>query len=208
MELSMKDFYTFDSKGYLTTVSVFPDLCEPLMGDAAFNFMNNKIIKGDWSGLEFPLVFHQIENGKKLRDVLDMRYVSAYLISDRMKNILKKNKITGWKSYPVIIYDKKGGIIEGYNGFSIVGKSGPMDPRRQPTEYYVRKWDGSVSDSLDYIGGWFDISTWDGSDIFILGESLWIIITKRLYKILKKEKITAIECERVSDLRLPCRNYK
>ena len=45
----MKDFYTFDSKGYLTTVSVFPDLCEPLMGDAAFNFMNNKIIKGDWS---------------------------------------------------------------------------------------------------------------------------------------------------------------
>ena len=37
MELSMKDFYTFNSKGYLTTVSVFPDLCEPLMGDAAFN---------------------------------------------------------------------------------------------------------------------------------------------------------------------------
>ena len=204
----MKDFYTFDSKGYLTTVSVFPDLCEPLMGDAAFNFMNNKIIKGDWSGLEFPLIFHQIENGKKLRDVLDMRYVSAYLISDRMKNILEENKITGWKSYPVVIHDKKGSIIEGYNGFSIVGKSGPMDPRRQPTEYYVRKWDGSVSDSLDYIGGWFDISTWDGSDIFILGESLWIIITKRLYKILKKEKITAIECERVSDLRLPCRNYK
>ena len=157
MELSMKDFYTFDSKGYLTTVSVFPDLCEPLMGDAAFNFMNNKIIKGDWSGLEFPLVFHKIENGKKLRDVLDMRYVSAYLISDRMKNILEENKITGWKSYPVVIHHKKGSIIEGYNGFSIVGKSGPMDPRRQPTEYYVRKWDGSVSDSLDYIGGWFPL---------------------------------------------------
>ena len=200
MELSMKDFYTFNSKGYLTTVSVFPDLCEPLMGDAAFNFMNNKIIKGDWSGLEFPLVFHQIENGKKLRDVLDMRYVSAYLISDRMKNILEKNKITGWKSYPVVIHDKKGGIIEGYNGFSIVGKSGPMDPRRQPTEYYVRKWDGSVSDRLDYIGGWFDISTWDGSDIFMLGNSRWIVITERVFKLLKKEKITSIECKRVSDL--------
>ena len=52
MELSKKDFYTLNSKGYLTTVSVFPDLCEPLMGDAAFNFMNNKIIKGDWFGLD------------------------------------------------------------------------------------------------------------------------------------------------------------
>lgn len=207
MELSMKDFYTFHSKGYLTTVSVFPDLCEPLMGDAAFNFMNNKIIKGDWSGLEFPLVFHQIENGKKLRDVLDMRYVSAYLISDRMKNILKKNKITGWKSYPVIIYDKKGGIIEGYNGFSIVGRSGPLDLKNQPIEPVIDD-NGHVTEYKEYVGGWFNISTWDGSDIFILGESLWIIITERLYKILKKEKITAIEYERISDLRLPCRNYK
>ena len=85
----MKDFYTFDSKGYLTTVSVFPDLCEPLMGDAAFNFMNNKIIKGDWSGLEFPLIFHQIENGKKLRDVLDMRYVSAYRQSQKASATLQ-----------------------------------------------------------------------------------------------------------------------
>ncbi len=153
----MKDFYTFDSKGYLTTISVFPDRNRYFQKFDANTFMNEKIIKGDWSRLEFPLVFHKIENGKKLRDVLDMRYVSAYLISDRMKNILEENKITGWKSYPVVIHDKKGSIIEGYNGFSIVGKSGPMDPRRQPTEYYIRKWDGSVSDSLDYIGGWFPL---------------------------------------------------
>ena len=208
MELSMKDFYTFDSKGYLTTISVFPDRNIYFQKFDANTFMNEKIIKGDWSGLEFPLIFLQTHEGKRFRDVLDMRWPSAYLISDRMKNILEKNKITGWKSYPVVIYDRKGGIIEGYNGFSIVGRSGPMDPRRQPTEYYVRRWDGSVSDRLDYIGGWFDINTWDGSDIFILGESLWIIITERLYKILKKEKITAIEYERISDLRLPCRNYK
>ena len=207
MELSMKDFYTFDSKGYLTTVSVFPDLCEPLMGDAAFNFMNNKIIKGDWSGLEFPLIFHQIENGKKLRDVLDMRYVSAYLISDRMKNILEENKITGWKSYPVVIHDKKGDIIEGYNGFSVVGRSGSLDLKNQPVEPVIDD-NGHITKYKEYVGGWFDINTWDGSDVFIQDDSLRIIITDRLYKILKKEKLTAIECEHFSDLRWEYEYYK
>ena len=207
MELSMKDFYTFNSKVYLTTVSVFPYLCEPLMGDAAFNFMNNKIIKGDWSGLEFPLIFHQIENGKKLRDVLDMRYVSAYLISDRMKNILEENKITGWKSYPVVIYDKKGGIIKGYNGFSIVGRSGPLDLKNQPIEPVIDD-NGHITEYKEYVGGWFDANTWDGCDVFIQDNSLRIIITDRLHKILKKEKITAIECERFSDLRWECEYYK
>ena len=206
-ELTMNDFYTFSSKGYLTTVSVFPELCEPLMYDAAFNFMNNKIIKGDWSGFEFPLIFRQTHEGKKFRDILDMRWPGAYLISDRMKGILEENGITGWKSYPVVIYDKKGGTIEGYNGFSVVGRSGPMDLKSQPTEYYVR-FDGSVSNRLDYIGGWFDLNTWDGSDIFILEDSLWTIMTARLYKILRKEKITALDCERVSDLRLDSKLFK
>lgn len=203
----MNDFYTFYSKGYLTTVSVFPDRSIYFQKFDANTFMDEKIIKGDWSGLEFPLIFRQTHEGRKFRDILDMRWPKAYLISDRMKGILEENGITGWKSYPVVIYDKKGGTIEGYNGFSVVGRSGPMDLKNQPTEYYVR-FDGSVSNHLDYIGGWFDLNTWDGSDIFIQADSIRIIITKRLYNILKKEKISAIECERLSDTRWDTKYFK
>lgn len=206
-ELSMKDFYTFHSKGYLTTVSVFPDRNRYFQKFDANTFMNEKIIKGDWSGLEFPLIFHQTHEGKRFRDVLDMRWPSAYLISDRMKNILEENKITGWKSYPVVIYDKKGGIIKGYNGFSIVGRSGPLDLKNQPIEPVIDD-NGHITEYKEYVGGWFDANTWDGCDVFIQDNSLRIIITDRLHKILKKEKITAIECERFSDLRWECEYYK
>ena len=42
-----------------------------------------------------------------MRDVLDMRSVGFFVISDRMKDVLEENGFTGWKTYPIQLYDKK-----------------------------------------------------------------------------------------------------
>ena len=126
-----------------------------------------------------------------MRDVLDNRDTMAYLISDRMKDLLIDNNITGWKCYDIEMYDKKGNIVPGYNGFSVTGKCYDM---------VKVDYDNIVEDKRRGFlakGASFDINKWDGSDIFRVGG--WRIITKRVYELFKKHKITAIEMTRLTD---------
>ena len=180
-----------------TTVNVYPNLIQYVKLKARLEeVINNKLIRGDINDMNVPLQYW-IRGGSKYKDVLDMPWLSAYIISDRFKQILEENNVTGWKSYSIELLDKSNNVVSGYNGFCIVGRSGPMNPKGAL---------GSLTDKVPeaelppYKNGWFDINTWDGSDIFMLGNSRWIVITERVFKLLKKEKITSIECIRVSDL--------
>lgn len=64
---------------------------------------------GNYQGYEFPIVFREVagESGKQMRDVLDNRDTMSYLISDRMRDLLVDNNITGWKCYEIEMYDKR-----------------------------------------------------------------------------------------------------
>ena len=193
----MEEFYTFTSKISSTTLNVYPNLIQYVKLKARLEeVINNKLIRGDINDMNVPLQYW-IRGGSKYKDVLDMPWLSAYIISDRFKQILEENNVTGWISYPIELLDKYNNVVSGYNGFCIIGRSGPMNPKGAL---------GSLADKVPetelppYKNGWFDINTWDGSDIFMLGISRWIVITERVFKLLKKEKITSIECIRVSDL--------
>ncbi len=192
----MKDYYTFSSKGYLTTFSAFPSIFN---GKTGFGNDIEKLIKGEYKDFDLPLRFDQNEGdrGKNFRDVLDTRYPPAYLISDRMKNLLEENLITGWRTYSIELFDQKKNQIFGYNGFSITGRAGVMDLTNQPI---IEKpfYEGGPMGKF-YNGGYFDINTWDGSDFFILENSYWVIVTKRAVDLMKKNKVTALEYQRLSD---------
>ena len=126
-----------------------------------------------------------------MRDVLDNRDTMSYLISDRMRDLLVDNNITGWKCYEIEMYDKKGNIVPGYNGFSVTGICNDM---------LKINYDNIIEDKKRGFlakGASFDISKWDGSDIFKVGG--WRIITKKVYELFKKHKITAIEMTRLTD---------
>lgn len=195
----MKDFYTFSSKGYLTTFAASPEIFETKTG---YGHEMRNLIRGKYDDFNFPLTFNKIkdDSGTKLRDVLDTRYPPAYLISDRMKSLLEEYHITGWICYPIELYDKKNVLITGYHGFSITGRAGAMDVKNQPIVEKNYREDGPICKV--YKGGFFDIDTWDGSDIFILDNSYWVIVTARVVELLKKHKITALEFERLSDKEL------
>ena len=193
----MEEFYTFASKMSSTTVKVYPNL-EQYVNTEGFpcRIVSDKLIMGNIDEMKVPLQYW-IRGGRQYKDVLDTPWLSAYVISDRFRQILEDNNVTGWKSYPVELLDKYDKRISGYNGFCIVGRSGPMNPKGALGDMVGRVPDAELQ---PYKNGWFDVDTWDGSDIFLLGNSRWIIITERVYKLLKKEKVASIECVRVSDL--------
>ncbi len=114
----MKDFFDFSSKLLSSTFQAGPiELKKDENGiDDEYN-----LIKGIYNGINFPVIFKQ-DSGKKLTDVLDTGWSPLYLISDRMKSILEDCQITGWKMFPIKLYNKKKNEILGYHGFSITGR--------------------------------------------------------------------------------------
>jgi len=148
-------FYQFSSEGYMTTFAVGADIFEnSLWKDDPISTERRRLydylIDGDYpEWLEFPVVFHRLADdpGKKLRDIIDTRYLHMHLISGRLKSLLEGNGITGWKSYPVEVYDRKGEPIEGYYGFSITGRGGEVQfkdtEKREDPIYDTSQWDGS-----------------------------------------------------------------
>lgn len=195
--MTLKDFYTFDSRNYLTTFAVKSDIWKE-----ALKRKNSELARkiswdlelGNYEGYEFPIVFREVagESGKQMRDVLDNRSIRTYLISDRMRDLLIDNNITGWECYEIEMYDKKGNIVSGYNGFSVTGKCNDMV--KIDFENIIKD---KKRDYFEAKGAMFDIEKWDGSDIFRAGG--WRIITKKVYELFKKHKITAIEMTRMTD---------
>ena len=187
----MEKFYVFGSRGYLTTFAVSPKLFSDAIDNNLRGFHSGRSIHDQLvfsnqypNYIQFPIVFHQID-GKRMRDLLDMRYSgSEFLISDRLKSILEDNRCSGWKTYPIELYDKKGCLISGYSGFTVTGKGGRV--------YYP------LNEAWDPVPGW-NPACWDGSDLFHFENTRHIIITERVMKVLKKHKIDAIDMEPLED---------
>ena len=187
------EFYRFRSRAFGTTFTARPDIFEKALKEGRNDFdlhCHKFLFHGDYEYYRFPIVFRQYE-GKYLRDFLDLGYPPICLVSNRVVDILSENKITGWDKYPITLYDKKGNVVEGYTGFSVVGKGGK----------FSQFWDyGYIVDSnQSYVKhrGIYDISQWDGSDIFLVHD--YILITERVMKLMKSIKVTAVEYERLSD---------
>lgn len=183
-------FYTLHSRNYLTTFNATPKLFRNAIDNHLRGFHSGREIYdqlafGDHypEYIQFPIVFYQ-EDGKRMRDVLDMRYVGFFVISDRMKLVLEENGFTGWKTYPVQLYDKKKNLISGYSGFTVTGKGGRV--------YYP------LNEAWVPVLGW-NPACWDGSDFFHFENTRHIIITERVMKVLKKHKIDAIDMKPLED---------
>ena len=126
-----------------------------------------RLMTGDYDQIQFPILYKQTE-GKILRDFLDTGYPGLYLISDRLKNILQETKLTGWKTYPIILLDKKGQRVDGYHGFSILGRCGPIDYSKcEIVEKRVVPELESAPIEKFYIGLYVGLDKWDGSDFFL-----------------------------------------
>ncbi|MBQ3711831.1 MAG: hypothetical protein II891_05490 [Bacteroidales bacterium] len=192
-------FYDFSNNLPLNTVAVSPDLYEralllDLRGEETGRKIHRQLMFGDFdtkeypSYISFPVSFHQFD-GRVLRDALDMRAHHPILVSDNLLKILTDNQITGWRSYPVLVYDKKGNEIRGYNGFTVTGRGGEVK--------FLKDKDRIPYDNRKPFIQW-DKSQWDGSDFFWV-KPLYLFATKRVQDVFKREKIKYLRLSPLSD---------
>jgi hypothetical protein len=160
---------------------------------------NCRIVKGDYAGIELPIVFKQI-SGKKWTDVLNPNSVSMYIISQRFIELLEKNDITGWESYPIIIFDKEEKKVSGYVGFSVIGRSGAVDYTK--SEIFEKQLVPNGSKSKYYKGLYVGLDKWDGSDFFIPEDTLDIITTEKVMQIIRKYKISNVVLQSLANFEI------
>ena len=194
--MKVTTFFNFDSKLISSTIQAH---ATELKTDE--NGTNNhwNLINGTYKGINFPVNFKQ-EYGKHLTDILDTGWPSLYLISDRMKEILEKNHLTGWKVFPINLYDKKNKEITGYHGFSTTGRCGPINYKKSTI---IEKRLVPTGPIYKYYKGLhIELDQWDGSDFFIPEKTCAIIITQKAANVLKKNKITNIRLKNLADMEM------
>ena len=182
--MKIEDFFSFDSK-YIS--STFQAEIIELESNSFEKKTHLNLIKGDYEEINFPIVFRQ-ESGKILSDILDTGHVGFFLISEKLKNILEENNFTGWKTFPIKLYDKSGKEITGYYGFSITGKCGPIN--YEMSEIIEKRRIPTAPPRKFYKGLNIGLEKWDGTDFFTPPDNFRTIITKRAANVLKKKKVT------------------
>lgn len=196
--MELKDFYKFSPRGYMTQ---FYAPCPILLTERYKGISAFELLYGKYDNFDFPIIFQQRKSygGQKITDFLNTGWGGLLTpISDKVLNLLIENNITGWKTYPIRVFDKKGNEIEGYHGFSITGRCKDLDLTlvKERVEYQYRE-SGPI---YHHIKGFpLDISTWDSSDIFILSGTGYSFMSKKVYSIFKKAKVSNIEYIKVSE---------
>jgi hypothetical protein len=185
--ITVKDFFRFTSKQLSSTVQASSIGLNVDKNGVASEW---NLIEGKFEEISFPVIFKH-KYGKNFADILDAGWTGLFLISERLKNLLEENGLTGWKTYPIKLLDKKNKEISGYFGFSITGSCGPMTFRKSDIIDIRRVPEGPIINV--YKGLYIGLDKWDKSDFFIPSGSYRIIVTKKTAEILKSQKITNLE---------------
>jgi hypothetical protein len=148
----------------------------------------NQLFYGRWQPPE-PVLFEGYMGGS-IADFLWSGLTPLVCISERVVNLLLDNRFTGWATYPVEVYDRKGVHLPGYYGFAVKSYAGERDYER--SEIVTKPPPTPAGKFYDvYKGIYFDESKWDGSEIFRVQHAI-IIVTSRVQVAFKKAKVNNI----------------
>jgi hypothetical protein len=156
-----------------------------------------RVLSGDYTGIKFPVTFHQ-QYGKVLGDLMSIGHAVLFLISDQMKALFEDEGFTGWQTYPVIVYDKKGVEVLGYHGFSITGHCGPIDYSK--CEVITKRYVPHGPEVRLLKGLYVGLDQWDGSDFFLPTHYYGTICTARVVEAVRRAKLTLIDFKNLSEI--------
>ncbi len=158
------------------------------------------VLSGNYAGVNLPLRFNQ-KYGRKWGDLVGTGWLSLYLISTKFRAALEENKLTGWQTFSVEVFNKRKIVVEGFYGLSIIGKCGPinysksemMTKRLVPTGPLVNRHRGL------HVG----LDQWDGMDFFIPFGSTHIIASPRAATIIEDGHFENVRLENLADVEIP-----
>lgn len=124
------------------------------------------------SGFRFARV-----SGKSFVDLVGTTLPPLVLISNRLRDVLTSQAITGWTAVPVGIDVETSNGGNGYSLLVVSGRSGPVDDSLSERTILSAPPDGESS--AGWRGLYFDPDSWDGADMFVPINSRFICLTRR-----------------------------
>lgn len=142
---------------------------------------------GDHEGISFPIKMEKLQ-GSTPYDFIQCSASSFILISENVYQLLKDERVTGWKIYSIelpssIKFDKK------YFGLSITGRCGAIDNSRS-IETLMPPLMPNAPKRLTHLGIYFDENTHDGTDLFCPEGTSYIFTNDRIKNLFEKYEIT------------------
>ena len=144
-------------------------------------------------------IIYEYHSGGEPRDLIGTTLPPLKLLSNRVFDLFQENQFTGWATYPIDLYSKKNERITGYQGFSVPGRCGKIDESLSKREWRGPAVPGGARYKV-WVGVYFDLNTWDGSDIFVPASSGLVIVTERVKTAIEKAKLKNISFERLTEI--------
>lgn len=139
--------------------------------------------------------------GGQVTDFLWCGLPPIVCISKKVVELFISNEFTGWTTYPVEVYDKKGNTLEGYSGLAIKGVAGKLDLTRSERILKPDKIPSFKPREI-YSGFFFDEKEWDGSDLFRVKDSSFMIVKETVNDNLIRAKVTNVNLIRLTEVEL------
>jgi len=146
--------------------------------------------------LRVPIKFRGYMGGTAA-DIIWTGFSPLFCVSQRVIEVLEKNRFIDWSTYPVEVYDRKGKRLVGYHGFAVTSYAGERDLSRSPIIKIESFVPGGRIPEV-YKGFYFDENKWDGSDVFRVGAA-WRIVTKAVKDVFINENIRNVKFIALSD---------
>jgi len=190
IKLDFSKFYIFGEKYFDGPVAVAPENNKDIPTD-----VRKKFCCGDFSVIK-PEHFVHVR-GNKLYDMVVAGAPSFYLMSQRLIDVLEKNNVTGWGSYPVTITSSSLGEISNYHAFYIFGKADKAD--RSLSEKIEVVFPNKSKGFRDK-GYYFPLDSWDGSDFFYhIGTVGSITVTEKVKNLFESINATNVQFVRCTE---------
>ena len=119
----------------------------------------------------------KVAAGKKWADVLGFYDSTNLIISDRVKTALEQHEMKGWGSFPINIIGFEDKKYHAFFPVTVVGK--------------ILNLEAVNNYETDHCE--FDLSTWNGDEIFTNAETLNTVCTKKVKDLLESIKTTNVE---------------
>lgn len=169
------------------------------------DWLTNKVasllFRGELSKPPHLLQLHGYMGGKPM-DFLWSGRTPIACVSKRVVDLMSEYQLTGWATYPVEVYDRKGSPLPDYYGFAVTGRVGERDRSRSGV-IEVPVYPGSKNSHKVYKGFFFDEESWDGSDFCTISGTYYQIVTQAVHDVFKRNKVNNVRLIRLTDVEIP-----
>lgn len=158
------------------------------------------VLRGD-TPLEEPVQCHHAR-GSRLYDIVWTTQPPMRLLSKVCLNAFVECSCTGFRTLSAAIHHRKFGLLDSYSLLVVAGRAGSIQYDKARVERRPPIIPGAPERRIG-VGVNFDYTTWDGSDLFLLGSSGYIAVSPRVRHALRRTPLSNLMLTPLQDVEIP-----